>query len=129
MHFTAKTTMRPKELSKDLRDKVVERHRSCDGYKNISTSQSLRSGRLCGTTKTLPKSGWPSKLDDQTRRRLIRVHQEANGNFERVTCLYGKDWSLCVYVTTNPKHSTSLACTVGWQEGSHYSKKPTLSPI
>ena len=28
-----------------------------------------------------------------------------------------------------PKHSTSLVCTVGWQEGNHYSKKPTLSPV
>ena len=29
------STMSTKELSKDLRDKVVERHRSGDGYKNI----------------------------------------------------------------------------------------------
>ena len=32
---------------------------------------------------------WPSKETDQ------RGHQEAYGNFERGTCLYGKDWSLC----------------------------------
>ena len=28
-----------------------------------------------------------------------------------------------------PKHSTNLACIVEWQKGSHYSKKPTLSPV
>ena len=28
-----------------------------------------------------------------------------------------------------PKHSTTLACTVGWQEGSHYSKNPPWVPF
>ena len=33
--------MRPKELSKDLQDKVVERHSSADGYKNISKALNM----------------------------------------------------------------------------------------
>ena len=73
--------MRPKELSKDLRDKVVERHRLGDGYKNISKALNISSRtvktiikkwKVYGPTKTLPISSRPFKLDDQVRRRLIR---------------------------------------------------------
>ena len=35
------STMSTKELSKDLQDKVVERHRSGDGYKNISKALNI----------------------------------------------------------------------------------------
>ena len=96
--------MSTKELSKDLRDKVVQRYRSVNGYKNISKALNIpwstvktitKKWKVYGTIKTLPRSGRPSKLDDQARRRLIRGHQEANGNFERATYLNGKDWSLC----------------------------------
>ena len=74
------STMRNKELSKDLRDKVVERHRSGDGYKDISkalnvpwsTVKTIMKWKAYGTTKTLLRSGHPSKLDDQAWRRLIR---------------------------------------------------------
>ena len=73
--------MSTNEFSKDLRDKDVERHRSGDGYKNISkylkilwriVKRIIKKWKVYGTTKTLPISGCPSKLDDQTRRRLIR---------------------------------------------------------
>ena len=73
-NFTAKTTMSIKELSKDLRDKVFERHRSGDGYKNISKALSIpwstiktiiKKWKAYGTIKTLPRSGRPSKLDDK----------------------------------------------------------------
>ena len=95
------STMSTKELSKDLQDKVVERHRTAGGYKHISKALNIplspvkttnKKWRAYGITKTLPRSGCPSKVDDQVRKRLIR---EANGNFERATCIYGKDWSLC----------------------------------
>ena len=73
--------MTTKELSKDLRDKVVERHRSGDGENNIlkalniswSTVKTIiKKWKAYGTIKTLPRSGRPSKLDDQARRKLIR---------------------------------------------------------
>ena len=73
--------MNTKELSKDLRHKVVERHRSGDGYKNISKNLNIpwstvktviKKWKAYGTTKTPPRSGRPSKLDDQARRKLIR---------------------------------------------------------
>lgn len=70
-----------KVLSKDLRDKVVKRHKLGEGYKKISkalaiplsTIQSIiKTWKAYGTTNTLPRSGRPSKLDDRARRKLIR---------------------------------------------------------
>ncbi|MBN3277029.1 MYPN protein, partial [Polyodon spathula] len=69
-----------KALSKELWDKVAERHRLEDGYKKISkalnilwsTVKTIKKWKVYGTTKTLPRSGRPSKLDDRVRRRLIR---------------------------------------------------------
>ena len=61
-----------KELSKDLQDKVVERHRSGDGNENITKALNIpwsmvktiiKKWKGYGTTKTLPRSGRPSKLD------------------------------------------------------------------
>ena len=79
--------MSTKDLSKELWDKVVERYRSGDGYKNISKDMNIpwntvktivKKWKVYGTTKTLPRSGYPSKLGDQARTRLIK---EANDNF------------------------------------------------
>ena len=74
--------MNPKELSKDLWDIVVAWHRSGDWYKNISNALNIpwstvktitkKWKAFRTTTKTLPRSGHPAKLDDQARRRLIR---------------------------------------------------------
>ena len=58
----------------------MERHRSGD-FRNISKALNIpwstvktiiKNWKVCGTTKTLPRSGRPSKLDDQAMRRLIR---------------------------------------------------------
>ena len=65
--------MSTKDLSNNLWDKVVERHRSGDGSKNISKALNIpwstvktikEKCKACGTTKTQQKSGRPSKLDD-----------------------------------------------------------------
>ena len=75
------STMSTKELSKYLWDKVVERHRSGDGCKNISKALNIpwrtvktiiKKWKAYGTTKTLSRSGHPFKRDDEARRRLIR---------------------------------------------------------
>ena len=72
--------MNTKELSKDLWDKVVERHRSGNGYNYFSKALNIpwstvktviKKWKVYDTTKTLPRSGRPSKLDDQARRILI----------------------------------------------------------
>ena len=73
--------MSTEEFSKDLWDKVVKRQISGDGYKYISKALNIpwstvkaimRKWKVYGTTKTLPRSGCPSKLDGQAMRRLIR---------------------------------------------------------
>ena len=126
------STMRTKELSKDLRDKVVERHRSGEGYKNISKALNIPQSTVKtiikkwnGTTKTLPRSGRPSKLGDQARRRLIReATKRPMATLKELQALMVKT-SHCVHVTT----ISQALHKVGLQEGRHYSKNPTLSPI
>ena len=51
--------MRSKELPEELRDRIVARHRSEQGYP-------------FGTTRTLPRAGRPAKLSYRGRRALVR---------------------------------------------------------
>ena len=73
--------MKPKELYKLVRDKVVERNSSGLGYKNISETLNIPQSTIksiikkwieYGTTTNLPREGRPPKLTDQARRALIR---------------------------------------------------------
>ncbi|XP_040177697.1 uncharacterized protein LOC120909942 isoform X1 [Rana temporaria] len=72
---------KPKEHSRELRDKVIELHTSGKGYKTISkclhvpvyTVRSIvKKWQVHQTTETLPRKGRPSKLSEQTRRMLVR---------------------------------------------------------
>uniref|UniRef100_A0A8C4QWU3 C2H2-type domain-containing protein n=1 Tax=Eptatretus burgeri TaxID=7764 RepID=A0A8C4QWU3_EPTBU len=65
------STMKSKELSIELRDRIVRRHRSGEGYKTISrvlkvpkstVSSIIRKWKEYGTTQTLPRAGRPTKL-------------------------------------------------------------------
>ena len=102
------STMTTKELSKDLRDKVVERHRSGDGYKNISKALNIfqstvktiiKKWKAYGTTKTLPISRCPSKLDDQARR-LIRDATKRPMTILKEQRVFMAKNDHCVHVTT-----------------------------
>ena len=64
-----------------LRDSVVSRHRSGEGYQNISAALKVPTNTVAsiilqwkkfGTTKTLPKAGHPAKLSNRGRRALVR---------------------------------------------------------
>ena len=112
------------ELSKDLRDKVVEGHRSGDGYKNISKTLNIpwstvktiiKKWKTYGTTKTLPRSGRPSKLDNQARRRLIRESTKRPMATLKELQAFMVKTGHCVFVTTISQALTSLAYMVGWQ--------------
>ena len=70
-----------KELSVELRDTIVSRHRSGEGYQNISLAFEVpqeHSGLLIielkkfGTTKTLPRAGRPANLSNRGRRAFVR---------------------------------------------------------
>lgn len=76
-----KPSMKSKELSVDLRDRVVLRHKSGEGYRKISAAlrvpmstvaSIIRKWKKYGTTRTLPGAGRPYKLSDQGRRALVR---------------------------------------------------------
>ena len=73
--------MKTKELSKQVRDKVVEKYRSGLGYKKLSKTFNIPRSTIksiinkwkeYGTTTNLPREGRPPKLTDQARRALIR---------------------------------------------------------
>jgi transposase len=73
--------MRPKELSVELRDRIVSRHRSGEGYKNNSAALKVLKNTVAsiilkwkpfGTTKTRPRAGCPSKLSNQERKALVK---------------------------------------------------------
>ena len=65
----------------ELRDRIVLRYRSLEGYQNISAALKVSKSTLAstilkwkqfGTTKTLPRAGYPAKLSNQGRRALVR---------------------------------------------------------
>ncbi|KAG2465062.1 TCB1 transposase, partial [Polypterus senegalus] len=73
--------MKSKELSVDLRDRIVLRHKSGEGYRKISASLKvpmdtvasiIRKWKKFETTRILPRAGRPSKLSDRGRRALVR---------------------------------------------------------
>uniref|UniRef100_A0AAZ3PYF7 Paired domain-containing protein n=1 Tax=Oncorhynchus tshawytscha TaxID=74940 RepID=A0AAZ3PYF7_ONCTS len=73
--------MRSKELSEELQDRIVSRHRSGEGYQNISAALKIPKNTVASilfkwkkfrTTKTLPRAGHPAKLSDWGKRALVR---------------------------------------------------------
>ncbi len=73
--------MRSKELPEELRDRIVARHRSGQGYKNISAALKIPKSTVAsiilkwktfGTTRTLPRAGRPAKLSYRGKRTLVR---------------------------------------------------------
>uniref|UniRef100_A0AAR2JMY3 Transposase Tc1-like domain-containing protein n=1 Tax=Pygocentrus nattereri TaxID=42514 RepID=A0AAR2JMY3_PYGNA len=70
-----------KELPEHQRDLIIQTYQSGEGYKRISKSLNIPwntvktviiKWRKHGTTVTLPRTGRPSKIDDKTRRKLVR---------------------------------------------------------
>ncbi|KAG2469896.1 TC1A transposase, partial [Polypterus senegalus] len=73
--------MKSKELSVDLRDRIVSRHKSGEGYRKISAvlkvpmstvASIIHKWKKFEATRTLPRVGRPSKLSDRGRRALVR---------------------------------------------------------
>uniref|UniRef100_A0AAZ3SSC8 Transposase Tc1-like domain-containing protein n=1 Tax=Oncorhynchus tshawytscha TaxID=74940 RepID=A0AAZ3SSC8_ONCTS len=73
--------MRLKELSVELRDRIVSRHRSREGYQNISAALKVPMNTVTSiilkwkkfrTTKTLSRAGRLAKLSSRGRRVLVR---------------------------------------------------------
>ncbi|KAG2466103.1 TCB1 transposase, partial [Polypterus senegalus] len=73
--------MKSKELSVDLRDRIVSRHKSGECNRKISAGLKvpmrtvafiIHKWKKFETTRTLPGAGRPSKLSDRVRRALVR---------------------------------------------------------
>ena len=64
--------MRSKELSLELRDRIVRGYRSGEGYQKMSAALKVAAiilkWKRFGTTKTIPRVGHPAKLSNQGRR-------------------------------------------------------------
>ena len=70
--------MRSMELSVNLRDRIVLRHRSGEGEQKMSAALKvpkcppiILKWKKIGTTKTLHRAGNPAKLSNQGRRALV----------------------------------------------------------
>ncbi|XP_077348675.1 ubiquitin carboxyl-terminal hydrolase 14 isoform X1 [Lithobates pipiens] len=79
-HSSAKAMVR-RELPKHQRDLIVKRYQAGEGYKRISKALDIPwntvktiviKWRKYGTTVTLPRTGRPPKIDEKTRRKLVR---------------------------------------------------------
>uniref|UniRef100_A0AAZ3Q035 Sleeping Beauty transposase HTH domain-containing protein n=1 Tax=Oncorhynchus tshawytscha TaxID=74940 RepID=A0AAZ3Q035_ONCTS len=72
--------MRSKELSVELRDRIILRQRSGEAYKKISAALKVPKNTVAfilkwkkfGTIKTLPRAVSPAKLSNWGRRALVR---------------------------------------------------------
>ncbi|KAG2465728.1 TC1A transposase, partial [Polypterus senegalus] len=73
--------MKSKELTVDLRDRIVSRHKSGKSYRKNSAALKVPMSTVASiihkwkkfeTTRTLPRAGRPSKLSDWGRRALVR---------------------------------------------------------
>ena len=72
---------KPKELSIELTDRIVSRHRSGEGYQKMSGALKVPKNTVAsiilkwkkfGTIKTLPRAGHLTKLSNRGRRALVR---------------------------------------------------------
>src|SRR4029434_7923429 len=74
-------TMKTKEHSEQLREKVIEKYKSGEGYKKMSKALNIlwnsvksiiKKWKEYGTCVNLPRAGRLPKLSDRARRRLVR---------------------------------------------------------
>ena len=73
--------MRSKELSVELRDRIVSRYKSVEGFQKMSSvlkvpkntvDSIILKWKKFGTTKTLSRASRSAKLSNQGRRALVR---------------------------------------------------------
>ncbi len=129
--------MRSKELPEELRDRIVARHRSGQGYKKISAALKVPKSTVAsiilkwktfGTNRTLPRAGRPAKLSYRGRRALVR---EVKKNpkitvAELQRCI--REMEKVVESQPSLQPSTSRGFMAEWPDGSLSSVQDTWKP-
>ena len=71
-----------RELSEDLRTKIVEKYQQSQGYKSISRDLDvplstvrniIKKFAIHGTVANLSGRGWKRKIDERLQRKLVRM--------------------------------------------------------
>ncbi len=113
--------MRSKELPEELRDRIVARHRSGQGYKKNSAALKVPKSTVAsiilkwktfGTTRTLPRAGRPAKLSYRGRRALVR---EVKKN-PKITVAELQRWEKVVESQPSLQPSTSRGFMAEWPD-------------
>ena len=121
-HHQTSGTIKTKELSRHVRDKVVEKYRSGLGYKKISAALNfprstiksiITNWKEYGTTTNLPREGRPPKLTDQERRPLTRDATKTPKIILKELQSSTAEIGVSVHRTTLAIHSTELGFTEG----------------
>uniref|UniRef100_A0A803JLP3 Transposase Tc1-like domain-containing protein n=1 Tax=Xenopus tropicalis TaxID=8364 RepID=A0A803JLP3_XENTR len=122
---------RTKELSEDLRLRIVDLHKAGKGYKSISKSLAVHQStirqivykwRKFSTAATLPRSGRPVKMTARAQHRMLN---EAKMN-PRVSA---KDLQKCLASANIPDSESTICKTLNKNEfhGRIQQRKPLLS--
>ena len=127
--------MKSKELSVDLRDRIVLRHRSGERYRKMfaalkvpmSTEASLiHKWKKFGTTRTLPRAGRRRRAPEKG---LIKGgDQEPDGHSDTASKFLCEEIENLAEGQPSLQHSTNQAFMVEWPDGSHSSVKGTWRP-
>jgi hypothetical protein len=120
--------MRSKELSIELRDRIVTRHRSGEGFQNMSATLKVPKNTVAsiilkwkkfGTTKSLPGAGRPAKISSWGRRALVRELTKNPMIAPEFLCGDGRTFQKDNHLCSTPFHQ--------WPDGSHSSVKGTTA--
>ena len=123
-----------KELSKDLREKIVELYKTGKGYKKISkelrmpissVQTLIKKWKMRDSVETKPRSGRPTKISATTARKIVR---DAKKNPQITSadiqdCLGGKKWCGCF------KMHNKEALEEKWAAWSSRQKKALTTPM
>uniref|UniRef100_A0AAZ3RC25 Sleeping Beauty transposase HTH domain-containing protein n=1 Tax=Oncorhynchus tshawytscha TaxID=74940 RepID=A0AAZ3RC25_ONCTS len=121
--------MSSKELSVELQDRIVSRHRSGEGFRKMSAAfkvpKNILKWKKFGTTKTLPRAVRPAKPNNRGRRALVNeVTKNPMVNSDRAP----KDlwrWENLPEGQPSLQQFTNQTLKVEWPDGSHSSVEGT----
>ena len=122
------------ELSIELQDRYVSRHRFGEGYQNISAALKVLKNTVAsiilkwkkfGTPKTHHRARRPAKLSNQGRRALVREVTKNTMVTDRPPEFLFLRWEKLPEGQPSLQHSTNQAFIVEWPDRIHSLVKAT----